>query len=56
MTGTVSHVGQVFFTDRWTDVVSMTSPYNANTNARVLNANDPNYKTAGSGGYNAIVE
>lgn len=56
MTGGVSHVGQVFFTDRWTDVVSMTSPYNANTNARVLNAQDSNYATANSGGYNAVVE
>jgi len=56
MTGTVSHVGQVFFTDRWTDVVSMTSPYNQNTNARVLNAHDPSYATASSGGYNAIVD
>lgn len=54
--GTISHVGQVFFTDRWTDVIAMTSPYNQNTHHRVLNAQDSNYATANSGGYNAIVE
>jgi protocatechuate 3,4-dioxygenase beta subunit len=52
----VSHVGQVFFTDRWTDVVVMTSPYNQNTNTRVLNVQDPNYAAASSNSYNAIVE
>jgi len=56
MSGSVSHVGQVFFTDRWTDVVGMTSPYNQNTNTRMLNSQDPNYKTANSQGYNAIVD
>ncbi|KAJ3569719.1 hypothetical protein NP233_g4861 [Leucocoprinus birnbaumii] len=56
MSGTVSHVGQVFFTDRWTDVVSMTSPYNQNSNNRVLNAQDSKYAIANSEGYNAIVD
>jgi hypothetical protein len=56
MSGTVSHVGQVFFTDRWTDVVGMTSPYKKNTHTRILNAQDPNYATATAGGYNALVE
>ncbi|KAF5352731.1 hypothetical protein D9756_005873 [Leucocoprinus leucothites] len=56
MSGTVSHAGQVFFTDRWTDVVSMTSPYSQNVNNRVLNAQDSNYATANSEGYNAIVD
>lgn len=54
--GTISHVGQVFFTDRWTDVIAMTSPYNQNKHHRVLNAQDSNYATANSEGYNAIVE
>ncbi|KAF9451418.1 aromatic compound dioxygenase, partial [Macrolepiota fuliginosa MF-IS2] len=56
MSGTVSHVGQVFFTDRWTDVVGMTAPYNGNTNTRVLNAQDSNYALANSAGYNAVVD
>ncbi|KAF8899107.1 Intradiol ring-cleavage dioxygenase [Infundibulicybe gibba] len=56
MTGAVSHVGQVFFTDRWTDVVGMYGVYAQNTNARMLNSQDPNYATAGRGGYNAIVD
>ncbi len=54
--GPVSHVGQVFFTDRWTDVVSMTSPYNQNANTRVMNAEDPTFIVASGGGYYAIVE
>jgi len=54
--GTTSHVGQVFFTDQWTDVVAMTSPYNQNTHHRVLNTQNSNYATANSEGYNAIVE
>jgi len=53
---TILYVGQVFFTDRWTDVVAMTSPYNQNTNHRVLNAQDSNNATANSEGYNAIIE
>ncbi|KAF5380617.1 hypothetical protein D9615_004770 [Tricholomella constricta] len=56
MSGTISHVGQVFFTDRWTDVVSQYSNYAQNTNARVLNAQDPNFKIANSAGYSAIVD
>jgi len=58
MTGSVSHVGQVFFTDRWTDVIGGGTyyGYNQNTNTRMLNAQDPNYQTANSGGYNAIVD
>ncbi|KAF9442839.1 aromatic compound dioxygenase [Macrolepiota fuliginosa MF-IS2] len=56
LSGTIAHGGQVFFTDRWTDVVGMTAPYNGNTNARVLNAQDQNYALANSGGYNAIVD
>lgn len=54
--GSISHIGQVFFTDRWTDVVAMTSPYNQNMNHRVLNAQDSNYAKANRQGYNAIVE
>jgi protocatechuate 3,4-dioxygenase beta subunit len=56
MSGTVSHIGQVFFTDRWTDVVGMTSEYNQNNHTRMLNARDPNYAAATAGGYNALVE
>lgn len=54
--GSISHIGQVFFTDRWTDVVAMTSPYNQNMNHRVLNAQDSNYAKANRQGYNAIVD
>ncbi|KAG6845373.1 hypothetical protein H0H87_010482 [Tephrocybe sp. NHM501043] len=54
--GTVSHVGQVFFTDRWTDVIGQYTNYAENTNTRILNAQDKNYALANSAGYNAIVE
>ncbi|KAJ8518755.1 hypothetical protein ONZ45_g4209 [Pleurotus djamor] len=56
MSSPVAHVGQVFFTDRWTDVVTMQSPYNANTHARMMNAQDPNYATATKSGYSPIVD
>ncbi|KAJ8702099.1 hypothetical protein PTI98_000843 [Pleurotus ostreatus] len=52
----VTHVGQVFFTDRWTEVVSMTSPYNTNTHKLTKNAQDPNYTKASSSGYSPIVD
>ncbi|KAF9270683.1 aromatic compound dioxygenase [Marasmius fiardii PR-910] len=51
-----AHNGQLFFTDRWTDVVAMTANYNQNTNARVLNAQDSNYAAANKNGYSAIVD
>jgi len=56
MSGAVSHVGQVFFTDRWTDVVGQYMNYAQNTNARVLNSQDPNFNLANSAGYSAIVD
>ncbi|KAL0951664.1 hypothetical protein HGRIS_008343 [Hohenbuehelia grisea] len=56
MTSPVSHVGQVFFTDRWTDVVSLKAPYNTNTNVRMTNAQDPAYAKASAQGYSAIVD
>lgn len=34
----------------------MSSPYNTNENARMLNAADPAFRTANSQGYSAIVE
>jgi len=56
MSSPVSHVGQVFFTDRWTEVVSMQPGYNKNTNVRMLNAQDPMYVMAGAQGYSPIVD
>ncbi|RDB29482.1 hypothetical protein Hypma_015913 [Hypsizygus marmoreus] len=56
MSGSISHVGQFFFTDRWTDVVSQYMNYAQNTNSRMLNAQDPNYRLANSAGYSAIVD
>ncbi|KAL0578005.1 hypothetical protein V5O48_003986 [Marasmius crinis-equi] len=51
-----AHTGQIFFTDRWTDVVSMTAAYTGNTHNRILNAQDPSYAAANKAGYSAIVD
>ncbi|PFH48619.1 hypothetical protein AMATHDRAFT_5646 [Amanita thiersii Skay4041] len=58
MSGSVVHVGQLFFTDTWTNVITGNSfyGYNQNTHTRVLNAQDPNYKQATRNGYNAIID
>ncbi|KAF9024142.1 aromatic compound dioxygenase [Hymenopellis radicata] len=55
MSSPVIHTGQLFFTDRWTDVVSMTADYQGNTNQRMVNSQDPNFAAANGGGYSAIV-
>ncbi|PFH46313.1 hypothetical protein AMATHDRAFT_7974 [Amanita thiersii Skay4041] len=58
MSGSIVHVGQLFFTDKWTTVIT-SNPfygYNRNRHTRVLNAQDPNYKQATSNGYNAIID
>lgn len=56
ISGSVAHVGQVFFTDQWTNIIGMYQNYASNTHSRMLNSQDPNYKTATSSGYNPIVE
>ncbi|KAF5365046.1 hypothetical protein D9758_010990 [Tetrapyrgos nigripes] len=52
----ISHNGQVFFTDKWTKFVGMSEGYSDNTNAKVMNADDPIYTAANSDGYNAVVD
>ncbi|KAL0581081.1 hypothetical protein V5O48_000975 [Marasmius crinis-equi] len=56
MGSATAHNGQLFFTDRWTDVISMSDNYNKNTNKRMMNAQDPNYAAANKDGYSAIVD
>ncbi|KAF8899108.1 Intradiol ring-cleavage dioxygenase [Infundibulicybe gibba] len=56
LTSTVSHVGQVFFTDKWTTIIGMSSPYNTNTHARVTNLDDPVYASANSAGFYPVVD
>ncbi|EIM85737.1 aromatic compound dioxygenase [Stereum hirsutum FP-91666 SS1] len=56
---TVAHVGQLFFTDKWTEVVSIDSgiaPYNGNTNTRTLNNNDPNFIQASTNAYYPVLD
>lgn len=53
---TVAHVGQVFFTDQWTNVIGMSAPYSGDTQARVLNAGDGRFAQANAGGFSPIVD
>ncbi|KNZ78620.1 hypothetical protein J132_11061 [Termitomyces sp. J132] len=52
----VSHVGQVFFTDQWTTIITMQPSYNTNTNARVLDLDDSVYMTATEAGFDPVVD
>ncbi|KAJ4485764.1 aromatic compound dioxygenase [Lentinula aciculospora] len=57
MNSSTSHTGRVFFTDGWTNIISMSSlPYQNNPNIRTLDLNDPVYVEANSNGYTAVVD
>jgi len=56
MSSTTSHVGQLFFTDPWTNIIAMSTPYNTNTHTRLMNSKDPVYQAANTAGYSAIVD
>ncbi|KAJ7124418.1 Intradiol ring-cleavage dioxygenase [Mycena epipterygia] len=51
-----SHVGQLFFTDPWTDIIGQYTNYNENTNSRMTNAADPNFAAANKNGFNSIID
>ncbi|THU84020.1 aromatic compound dioxygenase [Dendrothele bispora CBS 962.96] len=53
---TITHNGQVFFTDPWTNIIGQSAGYNKNTHSRVMNAQDPSYVAANSNGYTAVVD
>ncbi|KAG6849979.1 hypothetical protein H0H93_002981 [Arthromyces matolae] len=52
----LSHVGQVFFTDKWTTIIGMQPPYNNNTNTRIFDLDDPVYQAANNAGFYPVVE
>ncbi|KIK70638.1 hypothetical protein GYMLUDRAFT_89650 [Collybiopsis luxurians FD-317 M1] len=56
MNTSTSHNGQVYFTDGWTNIIGMSSPYNQNTHTRILDFDDPVYVEANSNGYTAVVD
>ncbi|KAF9015720.1 Intradiol ring-cleavage dioxygenase, partial [Cyathus striatus] len=59
MAGQVVHIGQVFFTDKWTDVINENEVfygYDKNANKRVVNAEDAVFNAANAGGFNPIVD
>ncbi|GAV98794.1 aromatic compound dioxygenase [Lentinula edodes] len=57
MNSSTSHNGRVFFTDGWTNIISMSSPpYQNNPNIRTLDLDDPVYVEANSNGYTAVVD
>jgi len=51
--GTLVHIGQIFFPETWNDQVYQTSPYNSNTNPRTMNDQDMFLTEAFQNGYNA---
>ncbi|KAJ7492304.1 aromatic compound dioxygenase [Mycena latifolia] len=51
-----AHLGRLFFTDSWTDIIGMYTNYNQNTHARVKNANDPVFAAANKNGFNSIID
>ncbi|KAF7333005.1 Extracellular dioxygenase [Mycena venus] len=55
-TSGVAHVGQLFFTDPWTDIISQYTNYNQNTNSRMKNAADPSFAAANKNGFNSIID
>jgi len=52
----VSHVGQLFFTDPWTNIIGQYTNYNQNTNSRMMNAADPSFVAANKNGFNSIID
>jgi len=52
----VSHVGQLFFTDQWTNIIGQYTNYNLNTNTRMMNAADSSFVAANKNGFNSIVD
>jgi len=53
--GSVRHIGQLFFQEDWNDAVVKTEAYTNNTAKRVYNEEDRDFLLANSGGYNAFV-
>ncbi|RPA85913.1 aromatic compound dioxygenase [Ascobolus immersus RN42] len=52
--GTVSHVGQIFFEEKFLTQIDNTAPYNRNTLRRVRNAEDIYVGQAQANGYNSV--
>lgn len=55
MSSSTTHVGKLYFTDQWTNLIGGTSPYTQNTHSRVMNNADSDYKNAMSKGYSPVV-
>jgi len=52
----VAHVGQVFFTDKWTTIIGMQAPYNTNAHTRISNLDDLVYTAANKAGFFPVVD
>ena len=55
MSSSTTHVGKLYFTDQWTNLIGGTSPYTQNTHSRIMNDADSDYKNALSQGYSPVV-
>jgi len=49
--GSLSHIGQIFFDETWNTKVYATSPYTSNRQSRTLNSQDSILKGAGNSAY-----
>jgi hypothetical protein len=54
--GSLIHVGQLFYDETWNDQVATVYPYSVNTNSRTYNDEDSILATAFEDGFNAYVE
>jgi len=55
-TSPVAHVGQLFFTDKWTTIIGKSAPYNTNTHTRTLDLDDSAYVSASNAGFYPVVD
>ncbi|KAF7760671.1 hypothetical protein Agabi119p4_10080 [Agaricus bisporus var. burnettii] len=55
MSSSTTHVGKLFFVDRWNELILGTSPYTQNSNPKVLDNQDADYRNAVSKGYSPVI-
>jgi len=55
MSSSTTHVGKLYFTDQWTNLIGNTSPYTQNSHFRTFNDDDADYQNALSKGYSPVI-
>ncbi|KIY43498.1 aromatic compound dioxygenase, partial [Fistulina hepatica ATCC 64428] len=54
--GSVVHIGELFFDEDWNNKILSLYPYTLNTNSRTANDDDDNFTQANSDGYSAVID